>query len=102
MRNKIFLVTFCLLASFPLAAHTINYALQDAPVSEVAWYYFQLGFQHIIPEGLDHVLFIMGLCLIHTSQTYNCTGYAFTHAPLHWPQNEGLIVAPASCHRTQH
>lgn len=28
-----------------------------------AWKFFQLGFVHILPRGLDHILFVLGLCL---------------------------------------
>jgi hypothetical protein len=48
------------------SAHTINYALATAPVHHVVGYYLKLGLLHIIPEGLDHILFVIGLCLIST------------------------------------
>lgn len=37
-----------------------------APISSlaVAWRYAQLGFNHIIPEGTDHALFVLGLFLL--------------------------------------
>jgi len=31
------------------------------------WDLFVLGFQHVIPDGLDHILFIVGMCLIAAS-----------------------------------
>ena len=33
----------------------------------VAWQYFQLGYVHILPRGLDHVLFVLGLFLLSAS-----------------------------------
>ncbi len=87
-----------LVAVFPAMAHTINYALQDAPVSEVAWYYFKLGFKHIIPQGLDHVLFIIGLCLIHTKIKpiiYQATAFTVAHTVALALSMKGIIVAPA-------
>ena len=30
----------------------------------VAWRFLHLGFTHILPEGLDHVLFVLGLALL--------------------------------------
>jgi hypothetical protein len=30
----------------------------------VAWQYFTLGFTHIVPHGLDHVLFVLGIFLL--------------------------------------
>jgi len=35
-------------------------------VSEVAFRYFSLGFTHILPKGLDHILFVVGLFLLST------------------------------------
>jgi hypothetical protein len=34
-----------------------------APLSRagIAWTYFTLGFTHIVPKGLDHILFVLGL-----------------------------------------
>ena len=97
MNRKILCAAAGLLAVFPVMAHTINYALQDAPVSEVAAYYFQLGFKHIIPEGLDHVLFIIGLCLIHTKIKpiiYQATAFTVAHTIALALSMKNIIVAP--------
>lgn len=32
--------------------------------AEVGWQYFALGFSHILPNGLDHVLFVVGIFLL--------------------------------------
>jgi hydrogenase/urease accessory protein HupE len=32
--------------------------------SAVAWQYFLLGFTHIVPKGLDHILFVVGIFLL--------------------------------------
>ncbi len=98
MTRSITCILLLLLAAFPAAAHTINYALQDAPVSAVAWYYFKLGFEHIIPQGLDHVLFIIGLCLIHTKIKpiiYQATAFTIAHTVALALSMKGVIVAPA-------
>ena len=57
-------IIICLLLSHAVFAHTINYALEKAPVGNVIWYYLKLGFKHIVPQGLDHILFVAGLCLL--------------------------------------
>lgn len=36
------------------------------PTSEVILSYMVIGFEHIIPKGLDHILFILGLFLLST------------------------------------
>jgi hydrogenase/urease accessory protein HupE len=33
---------------------------------EIVWQYLQLGFLHILPEGLDHILFVLGIFLLTT------------------------------------
>jgi hypothetical protein len=33
---------------------------------EVAWQYLTLGFTHIVPKGLDHIMFVLGLFLLST------------------------------------
>jgi len=44
---------------FALAA-----AVVPAPRTRVAWQYLVLGFTHILPKGLDHILFVLGLFLL--------------------------------------
>lgn len=98
MTKKMLCVVLCLLAIFPAMAHTINYALENAPVGEVAWYYFQLGFKHIIPYGPDHVLFIIGLCLIHTRIKpiiYQATAFTIAHMISLALSMKDIIMAPA-------
>ncbi len=34
------------------------------PKRVVAWRYLRLGFEHILPKGLDHILFVLGLFLL--------------------------------------
>jgi hydrogenase/urease accessory protein HupE len=33
---------------------------------EIAWQYLTLGYTHIVPKGLDHMLFVLGLFLLST------------------------------------
>lgn len=64
-KNVFAIFTFliiCLLVT-EASAHGINYAMEQVPATEAAWFYFKLGFIHIVPGGLDHILFIMVLCL---------------------------------------
>ncbi len=34
---------------------------------KIAWSYVLLGFEHIVPKGADHILFVLGLFLFHTA-----------------------------------
>lgn len=42
-------------------AHTINYELASLPQTDIAWVYLKLGFEHIVPLGLDHILFVLSI-----------------------------------------
>jgi hydrogenase/urease accessory protein HupE len=48
-------------APFPLAAEVL-----PAGRGAVAWQYLVLGFTHILPYGLDHILFVLGIFLLST------------------------------------
>ncbi len=64
-------------------AHAINYALDKAGAGAVGWYYFTLGLEHIIPTGLDHILFIIALCLLNTrvkTIIWQATAFTLAHS----------------------
>lgn len=50
-----------LLACATLQAHTIDYDLAGLSKTGVGWVYLKLGFTHIVPLGLDHILFVLSL-----------------------------------------
>ena len=54
---------FALLA-LPAAAHVLNTDLSKLSRTEIFGTYLQLGFTHIIPLGLDHILFILSLYIL--------------------------------------
>lgn len=43
---------------------TLNELFHTRPMSETVLSYIRLGFEHILPRGLDHILFILGLFLL--------------------------------------
>jgi hypothetical protein len=59
MKKYIFLFGLLLMGSVPVLAHTINYQLDKMDNGSVFWKYLLLGYQHIIPLGFDHILFIL-------------------------------------------
>jgi len=86
-----------LLLSHAVFAHTINYALERTPPGEVAWYYLKLGFQHIVPQGLDHILFVAGLCLLSTkikTIIWQATAFTAAHSITLALSMKNIIVAP--------
>jgi hypothetical protein len=89
---------FFLMAN-PVSAHTINYALEKAPTQHVVWYYLQLGFRHIIPEGFDHILFVAGLCLLSTkikTILWQATAFTVAHSITLALSMKNIIVAPGT------
>ena len=48
------------------AAYPITGAVARATPTEVFGQYLVLGFTHIVPKGLDHMLFVLGLFLLST------------------------------------
>jgi hypothetical protein len=80
-------------------AHTINYALQDAPVKAVIAFYVDLGFKHIIPQGLDHILFVAGLCLLSTNIRtilWQATAFTLAHSITLALSMKNIIMAPGA------
>ncbi len=64
-------------------AHTANLELERAPAGEVALFYGRLGFEHILPAGLDHILFILALCFLNTklkSILWQSTVFTLAHS----------------------
>ena len=80
---KFSLLAFACLFVTQLYAHAINYALEKVPAADVAWFYFKLGTVHIIPGGVDHILFVIALCLINTtwkSILWQATAFTVAHS----------------------
>ena len=54
-----------------------------APASQVAWHHLQEGFVHILPKGLDHILFVVALLLAIQSLRLAVgliTGFTLAHS----------------------
>jgi hypothetical protein len=90
---------FLLLVVTSADAHTINYALEKAPAEHVIWFYLRLGFSHIIPEGLDHVLFVVSLCLLSSrisTLLWQATAFTIAHSITLALSMKNIIVAPSA------
>ena len=99
MFKKLVLVATLLFLVQFIFAHSINYALQDAPVNEVVWFYFALGFKHIIPSGVDHILFVVSLCLLSTNIKtifWQATAFTVAHSITLALSMKNIIVAPGA------
>lgn len=45
----------------PASAHVIPFDLSKLSTTDLSWIYLKLGFTHILPLGLDHILFVLGI-----------------------------------------
>ena len=52
------------LISQPIWAHTVVGELENLSKTDAAFLYLKLGYQHILPLGLDHILFVLSLYLL--------------------------------------
>jgi hypothetical protein len=80
-----------------LFAHSINYVLENAPSKDVVWFYLKLGFTHIIPAGTDHILFVIGLCLLSTKVKtilWQATAFTVAHSFTLALSMKNIVVAP--------
>jgi hypothetical protein len=93
------LAVMALMFAGNLYAHTINYALENAPAHHVIGYYIMLGFRHIIPEGFDHILFVTGLCLLGTSIKtilWQATAFTIAHSITLALSMKNIIITPGA------
>ena len=56
--KKYWFILILLAAASPSSAHVINYELDKMSGNVVFWKYVAIGFEHIVPLGYDHILFI--------------------------------------------
>jgi hydrogenase/urease accessory protein HupE len=88
-----------IIAGTTVSAHAINYAMEKAPASEVCWFYGKLGYLHILPNGFDHILFVIGLCLLSNNIkiiAYQATAFTIAHSITLALSLKGIIAAPPS------
>jgi hydrogenase/urease accessory protein HupE len=94
----VFFPLLCIITSNTVFAHTVNYALEKAPTGNVIWFYLKLGIQHIIPFGIDHILFIVGLCLLSTNIKtifWQATAFTIAHSITLALSMKNIITLPA-------
>ncbi|HRH61291.1 MAG TPA: HupE/UreJ family protein [Chitinophagaceae bacterium] len=79
-------------------AHPVNLAMEKAPPHEVFWFYMKMGITHIIPEGLDHILFVVSLCLLSNkikTILWQATAFTVAHSITLALAAKNIIVAPS-------
>lgn len=97
--KKLILLSISILVAPAIFSHSINYALENSPANEVVWYYLKLGFTHIIPSGADHILFVIGLCLLSTKVKtilWQATAFTVAHSITLAMSMKNIIIAPSA------
>lgn len=97
--KKIIVTVASFICVLPLFAHSINYALEDAPAGDVVWFYLKLGYTHILPGGADHILFVMGLCLLSTkikTIIWQATAFTVAHSITLALSMKNVFAAPSA------
>lgn len=98
-KRSILLFAIFFLITQNIFAHTINYDLENAPLNNIIGYYVKLGISHIIPNGFDHILFVVGLCLLSTkikTILWQATAFTVAHSITLALSMKGVITLPSA------
>jgi hypothetical protein len=92
-----------LLVASPAAAHVLDVDLSKLSRTEIFWTYLRLGFTHILPLGLDHILFVVSLYILEPRLKpvlWQATAFTVAHsitlglAMYGWVQPPSAVVEP--------
>lgn len=82
-KNKILFFLFCFVGFCQSAsAHVAVVELENMSAKDTVFLYIKLGFQHIIPLGIDHILFVLSLFLLNPKLKpvlYQATAFTIAH-----------------------
>lgn len=98
-KKGLLLLIGCSLFGVSANAHEINYALENAPTHDVAFFYTKLGFEHIIPFGIDHILFVVCLCLLNNklkTVLWQATAFTVAHSITLALSMKNIITLPGA------
>ena len=95
------LALFVLLLIFttPSFAHTLNYDFSKMSKTEIGFTYLKLGYQHIIPLGIDHILFVTSIFLLNPNLKkviWQATAFTIAHSITLALAMYGIIKPPSS------
>lgn len=98
MKNRILVFLTLLFSALVSQAHTINYTLDKKSDGAVFGQYLSEGFLHIIPLGLDHILFILCVFFLNTNLKQiilQASMFTLAHTITLGLSMYGIINAPA-------
>jgi hypothetical protein len=88
-----------LLLAQPAVAHVLDVDLSKLSRTEIFGTYLQLGFTHIIPLGLDHILFVLSLYILEPRLKpvlWQATAFTVAHSITLGLAMYGLVQPPAA------
>ena len=83
----------------PSAPFSLTELFTQQPVTQIISTYLLLGFEHIIPKGLDHILFILGIFLLSVHLRpllWQATMFTVAHTLTLGLSMRGIITLPSS------
>lgn len=98
VRRMLVLLAVCCFVATPVLAHTIPDDLSNFSQTDAAWAYFELGFTHILPLGLDHMLFVLGLFFLSPklkTVLWQATAFTVAHSITLGLVMYGVVDPPA-------
>ena len=79
-------------------AHAVNLDLEKALTRDVVGFYLNLGIEHIVPLGTDHILFVLALCLLSNQLKtifWQATAFTIAHSISLALSMKGTVHLPA-------
>ncbi|HEX3081043.1 MAG TPA: HupE/UreJ family protein, partial [Puia sp.] len=80
-------------------AHALNYDFSKMSRTDIGLAYLKLGFQHIIPKGTDHILFVLSIFLLSPKLNkviWQATAFTLAHSITLGLAMYGVIKPPSS------
>ena len=87
------------LLALPAAAHVLNTDLSKLSRTEIFWTYLRVGYTHILPDGFDHILFIVSLYILEPRLKpvlLQATAFTVAHSITLGLAMYGLIQPPSA------
>ena len=81
------------------SGHSVGYDFSGMTSGEIGFTYLQLGYTHILPFGLDHVLFVLGLFFLDPRMKAviaQATAFTLAHSVTLGLAMTGMLHAPAA------
>ena len=92
------MIVLLAMMALPASAHDVE-GLSKLSKTDVAFIYLQLGFTHILPLGLDHILFVLSLFLLNPnlkSILWQATAFTVAHTITLGLSIYEIVKAPAA------